>query len=218
MSALIRISALAFMGFCVIVFLIGMRTQKLTREIAPSSMTYYLPNQYLEVLRDPSTGFRLIQFKMESSIQEKKEPTDLNPQPVLYVPGHYGSANQASPMASFIHNNAQMFHFFSLDFDSNQNQALHAADLYMKGAFLNEAIEKILSIYRETYKAQKRKYHLNLSILSPVSSLFVCCILLSFSFSCSFIRPKPFSLFQSSFLQTLTLFLLDTLTVASSLV
>lgn len=59
---------------------------------------------------------------------------------------------QASPAASFMHNQEDLFHFFALDFTSNPNLALHSADLYLKAAFANEAIEKIISIYREYYK------------------------------------------------------------------
>lgn len=93
MAPILRFLIILFMFTSLLIAFLGLQSHRIAREVAPSTMTYYLPDQYQEILTDPGSGFKLIKFKMDPHPHSSKQRADneLNPQPVLYIPGHYGS-------------------------------------------------------------------------------------------------------------------------------
>lgn len=82
----------------------------------------------------------------------RKQP--LRPVPVLFVPGHAGSAFQGRSLASFAHSQvvSAKLQFFALDFPSplGSRSAVHGAEVFAQAAFLNDALRTIQKLYKDS--------------------------------------------------------------------
>eukprot|EP01039_Chlorochromonas_danica_P009099 gene9099-10043_t len=85
----------------------------------------------------------------------------LNPYPVLFIPGHYGSDSQGRSLAAEVHNQDGLLQFFAVDFN-NEAVAFHGSDILTKAAYVNYAIHTIQSLYEKNSKKMSQEFHLTL--------------------------------------------------------
>ena len=73
----------------------------------------------------------------------------LNKQPVLFIPGNMGKADQVRSLSSPMHNDDNYFQYFAVDFNGMgmEVSALHGASVLTQAAFVNDAIRAILKLY-----------------------------------------------------------------------
>jgi hypothetical protein len=78
----------------------------------------------------------------------------LRPVPVLFVPGHAGSAFQGRSLASYEHSGqaSSQLQLFAVDFASplGSRSAVHGAEVFTQAAFLNDAIRAIQKLYKDS--------------------------------------------------------------------
>lgn len=107
----------------------------------PCKMSYSSRSAvYLPIDLPFPSSFQLLQYS-------ETPQADLNPYPVLFVPGSDGSYDQIRSFASSLsHNKKQLFQYFTLNFNTSLS-ALHASTIIQQAAFVNEAIRRIIELY-----------------------------------------------------------------------
>lgn len=81
----------------------------------------------------------------------------LNPQPVLFIHGHMGKADQVRSLSSPMHNDDNFFQYFAVDFKDNSGSAVHGSGLLTQAAFVNDAIRTILQLYASDAESPRSK-------------------------------------------------------------
>lgn len=66
------------------------------------------------------------------------------------------SVDQARSFASFMHNEDNILQYFAIDFNE-EIIGLHASEILSKAAFVNDALEEILTLYESKNAANKGK-------------------------------------------------------------
>jgi len=81
----------------------------------------------------------------------------LNPQPVLFIHGHLGKADQVRSLSSPMHNDDNFFQYFAVDFKDNTGSAVHGSGLLTQAVFVNDAIRAILKLYESDSESPRSK-------------------------------------------------------------
>lgn len=105
-------------------------------------MTYSSSSaSYINIPTRFTSPFRLLRY------QQGDSNSPLNPYPVLFIPGAWGSFDQVRSLASgYSHNKKQRFQYFTIDFNLSLS-AFHAAAFMQQAAFVNEAVHSISALY-----------------------------------------------------------------------
>ncbi len=122
----------------------GWKSYKISLEpTAKNHMTYMRgPTVFTPIRMDSHMGGGILK-KVEHGGSKSSR---LNPQPVLFIPGHLGSHDQVRSLASDMHNNGT-FQYFTLGF-SEEFSALHGSYIMNQAAFVNDALVKIYGMYK----------------------------------------------------------------------
>ena len=81
----------------------------------------------------------------------------LNPQPVLFIHGQMGKADQVRSLSSPMHNDDEFFQYFAVEFKDKIGSAVHGASLLTQATFVNDAIRTILEMYDSDAESKRPK-------------------------------------------------------------
>jgi hypothetical protein len=102
----------------------------------------------------PAAGNTLWKFDapQQRAVSKSVKSEPLNPQPVLFIPGHKGRVMQARSLNSYQHNSNGTFQYFATGFwDSHilspYHDGSHAARILTHAAFVNQALRRIYALY-----------------------------------------------------------------------
>lgn len=116
----------------------------------PCEMTYTSRERKHVIVNSTIEGYKLYKYSNAKSLMI------LNPHPVLFIPGHMGTADQVRSLSSTMHNGDGYFQYFSLDLN-NSFSAIHGSTILKQAIFTNDALLKIASLYEENAKNKKSK-------------------------------------------------------------
>jgi hypothetical protein len=126
----------------------GIWGRSLVLDANPCEMTYTSRERKNVNVNSTIEGYKLYKYSNPKSLMM------LNPHPVLFIPGHMGTADQVRSLSSTMHNGDGYFQYFSLDLNYSLS-AIHGSTILTQAMFTNDALLKIASLYDEKSKNKK---------------------------------------------------------------
>lgn len=133
----------ALIVFGIAYLAIGWYGREFLLQTNPCQMTYTTMAKIPVPVVSSIKGFKLFKHPSSNSPTASK----LNPQPVLFIPGHRGNPDQVRSLSSAMHNGDEYLQFFAVDFNG-QDMAIHGSNALIQAIFINDALEAILALYR----------------------------------------------------------------------